>query len=309
MDVRRILAPALAACAALAAAAAMAQAAPARPATPTVSAQLAQSCRELPADAADARSLALRSQCIVVGALPSERRHAEARELARRSLAAGEPAGGYMLYVAYTTDPANGFLRDGQVDLEAYRRLAARPVGERAEQVEAIDALAFASMKGHLNAGLALATHLSETVAPRNIERVRGLATLYLRNGEKNPAFQRLHDHATQVLQAGPTKASLRAFADAYRGAGAAAAAGYVQRNAGQTCASFTPKVLESTEIQNAEYLPLANKSLADSYLVRGKWVEMWNLTGCGQDVLVKVEFEADGWGGARFHAAPLKAP
>jgi hypothetical protein len=289
-----------AAAAALATAAAFAQA-------PTVAPQLAKACAELPAGAQDARSLALRSQCVLGGAIASERRFAEGRELARKSLELGDPAGGFMLYMVFRSDPANGYLRGGKVDMDAYRRLGARPLAERGEQIEALDGLAFAAVKGHVVGAITLASHFAETVAPHNVERVLGLTSLYLRNGETDPALQRLALQARQVLQFGPTKASIRSFIDASYSAGGAAGYAYVQRNDGKTCERFTPKVLESGEVQGAEYLPLKHKSLANTFLLRGTWAETWNLSGCGQDIPVTVTFVADGWGGASFTAEAAK--
>src|SRR4051812_14368220 len=87
---------------------------------------LQKECDALPAAPATSRELAGKSQCLLLGAVPSANRYAEARELARESMALGDAAGGFMLYVVFSSDPENSYIRNGKVDMEAYRRLAAR---------------------------------------------------------------------------------------------------------------------------------------------------------------------------------------
>ena len=293
---------------------AQAQGTPPAPASPPPVAPVApvvdmrKVCATLPAEPTEARALAQRSQCLLGGLIPSERRFAEARELARKAMQQGEPAGGFVLFMAFSNDPANAIRQDGKVDLEAYRRLAARPVTERGEQVEAIEGLAFAAGKGHPGAGVLLANYFYDTVAPRNVSRTRAMVDLLARKGQRNALMDKMGREASTIEKAAPaTKASVRSFLDAYRAAVAAAHTGYAVQTAGGKCDNVELKSASSGDIQGAEYLPLKGTMVADSYLVKGQWTEFWTFTGCGQEVPVKVSFVADGWGGSSFTAAHNK--
>jgi hypothetical protein len=98
----------------------------------------------------------------------------------------------------------------------------------------------------------------------------------------------------------------VRAFLDAYQPATAAALQGHAVQTAG-TCDKATLKTVSSTDLRNAEYLPLASKMVEKTYLVKGEWTEFWTFDACGADVPVKVSFTADGWGGASITAAHNK--
>lgn len=281
---------------------ALAQAA--APGGPGASAELQVTCASVGAAEPNARLLAVRAQCILAGVIPSPSPYTQARELARESLRQGDPAGGFMLYVAYVTDPASSYVRDGKVDDQAYRRLAAQPVDQRQGQAEAIEGLAFAASKGHVNAGLAMTSYFYETVAPRNVSRARAMAQLLAQSGERSAGLDKQLREAGTVEKSAPaTKASVRSFLDAYRIATAQALVGHRAQKPGQECRQVRLKSVSSGEIENAEYLPLRPAMVANSYLVRGQWAEFWTFDACGEEVPVKVAFQADGWGGSTFTA------
>lgn len=296
----------------LLAASAFAHAQPAQPAPPPaapaasgpIPANLQQACATVPQQPAQARLLALRSQCVLVGLVPSPRRYAEARELARKSLEAGDPAGGFMLFLAFSNDPENTYLRDGKPDMDRYRKLGQRSLQERREQVEAIDALAFAAGKGHVNAGLTLANYYHDTVAPGNVVRLRALVEVLVGVGERDPVLERFRREVDAVEKTAPaTKASVHAFLDAYQGGVAAALSGYTVQTGGRKCEQATLRSVSAGDITGAEFLPLSHRMAAQSFLVRGEWPEYWTFLACGEDVPVKLTFVADGWGGASFAA------
>lgn len=272
--------------------------------TPAAAAGLQASCAALLEASTDARELALRAQCVLMRLLPSEQRFADARAFARQSMQLGDPAGGFMLYTAFSADPENSYLIGGRTDAEAYKRLAARPLERRGEQVEALDALAFAASKGHVNAATTLALYFFETSAPRNVERARNLTALLLRSGERGPILEGIAQQSELVNRLAPdTKASTRAFIDAYRTAGAAALVEY-KRNGGGTCDKLALKSARAGEIEHAQYLPLNFRSVQSTYLVKGSWTETWMFSVCEQEIPIDVRFQADGWGGATFAAA-----
>lgn len=293
----------------LAPAAPAAPAAPsASPAAPPASVDMRKLCAQLPAQPTEARALAQRAQCVLGGFIASDRRFAEARELARKALALDEPAGGFLLFLAYANDPAYTFRQDGKVDMDAYRHLAALPLDRRAEQVEAIEGLGFAAGKDHVPAAALLANYYYDTVAPRNVARVRALVDLLARRNQRHPALDKIGREARAIERtAAATKASVRTFFDAYRAASAAALAGYAAQTAGGKCEQADLKAVSASDIRDPQYLPLKGTMVAESYLVKGSWNEFWTFTACGQEVPVKLAFEADGWGGAAFSAAHNK--
>jgi TPR repeat protein len=292
----------------LATGAAQAQApAPLPGAAPEPAADMRKLCAASPAAPTQPRAIAERAQCVLQGLVPSDNRFTDARQLARKAMELGEPAGGFLLFLAFTNDPAYRVHRDGKVDLEAYRRQGERPVAERRDQVEALEGLGFAAGKGHLGAGVLLANHFYETVAPRNVSRVRALVDLLARKGHRNPLLDKMGRESTTIEKtARGTQASVRSFLDAYRAATSAALAGHAVQTAGK-CDQAELKSVSAGDIQGAEYLPLKGPMVADSYLVKGQWTEFWTFMACGEEVPVKVAFTADGWGGSSFSAAHNK--
>lgn len=269
---------------------------------------LASACARVPAAPTAPRDLADRAQCVLAGLVPSKDRFAEARDLARRSLQEGDAAGGYMLYRAFAEDPANSALRDGKIDADVYRRLAQRPLAERAGQVEAIEALGAAAARGHVNAATLLAGYFHDTVAPRNVARMRAITHLLLGHGEHSPDLERMAREADAIERvARDTKASPRSFFEAYQAATVAALAGYKVQTAGGHCDKVALKSVSAGDIEGAEYLPLKGTMVAGSYLLHGRWPEYWTFDACHEQVPVKVTFEADGWGGSSFTAVHNK--
>lgn len=277
----------------------------AQPAAPQASEELRRLCPTTSMAPADGRAMARRAECVLSGALPSTDRIAQARNLARSALAQGEPLGGLMLYMAWERDPANQAQRDGKPDPEAYRRLAARSMAQRKDQVEALEGLAMAADKGSFAASLLLATYYHDTVAPHNVLRLASLADLVTRNGQHHPALERMASEATAIQKnAAGTKASVRSFFGAYHDASVAAEAGYRSQSGGKSCSALQLQSVSASEVQAAEYLPLKGPLVAGSYLVHGHWSEFWTFQGCGEDVPVKVDFAADGWGGSSSRAS-----
>ena len=267
-------------------------------------ADLRQLCAALPEAPADGRGLAQRAQCVLTGITPSARRFAQARELATKALEQGEPTGGFALFMAFSTDPANTYRHDGRTDLEAYRKLGARPLAERGEQVAAIDGLAFAAGQGHPGAAVLLANYFYDTVAPRNVSRVRAMTGLLLRDGVRNVALEKMAREADAIERTAPaTKASVRSFLDAYQPASNAALRGHAVQTAGK-CDQPTLKSVSASDIRDAEYLPLTHRMVEKSFLLKGEWTEFWTFDACGDEVPVKVSFAADGWGGTSIAAA-----
>jgi len=266
--------------------------------------ELKRLCSLVSMNPADGREMARRAECVLSGVLPSTDRLGEARALSRAALQAGEPAGGTMLYLTFQADPANQYVKDGKFDADAYRRLAARPIKERRDQIDAIEALGGAAGRNNIAAGILLAGYFHDTVAPRNIARTGALAALLKRLGETGPLVERFAREADAIAKAGTTHASVRAFMDTYPEAVAAARAGYQAQTGGKSCEKPELKSVSAGDVQGAEYLPLTGNLVKDTYLVKGEWTEYWTFRACGEEVPLKVSFAADGWGGATSSVA-----
>ncbi|MEJ8839967.1 hypothetical protein [Ramlibacter sp. AN1133] len=266
--------------------------------------ELRRACAALPATPTDALETARRAECLLAGLVPSDKPLEEARALARAALAKGEPAGGLLLYMAFRADPATQVLREGKVDPEAYRRFAGRPLAQRREEIEAIEGLGFAAGRNNRAAGALLAAYFHDTLAPGNVTRLGALTALLARNGDHGDTIRRFAREAEAIERQGSgTKASASAFLTIYNHAAAAAKAGYREQTGGRTCDEARLKSVSAGEVEGAEFLPLTGNLVAQSYLVRGHWSEFWRFQACGQEVPVKVTFEADGGGGSNSRA------
>jgi len=96
----------------------------------------------------------------------------QARLWTRKAIAGGDLRAGFLLWQAYQLDPANQYLVNGQVDRQRYQQLGRRSVAQRAEQSEAIDALAAAAASGYDPARLSLAALLIEKNGASSMHQV-----------------------------------------------------------------------------------------------------------------------------------------
>jgi len=235
--------------------------------------------------------------------------YAEARIWARKGFAGGvagvwEPAG-VLLEQIYLINPANRFLVDGKRDMEKYNALARRTLEQRAEQVEALEALAASAQAGFVPARLLLSTVLFDSGAGT----AEKICSLLAGINDLPERFQKYLTISQQVAQLGPTRASPKLVMEASQGAaegamGQASRAGIQQRAA---CKDFKVlKFLGATPIDHATWLPLTQPLLANTYPLTGAWSEDWSVSLCGRVSTVNIQFTADGMGGANFHMGPF---
>lgn len=254
------------------------------------------------ADAGEAMGMVTRAECLLAGTEKVEQPLVLARELARRAWKAGSPAGAFMYYVVFTQDPRYSYLRDGVADKAKYAALAAMPVSERGDQIEAYEALADAIRGGHVKALAVALAYLVESSAPGNIDRILGAAGLLQKYGEQiPPRLLPLLKIAQETKGLGTTYASPAAFKDAYSNAVVLAAVEF-KRMAKNGCDVEKIRLasIGADPVFGAEYLPM-QKPLVNTYLVRGNWNETWIFSGCDTSVPLRVAFTADGWSGATF--------
>jgi hypothetical protein len=247
------------------------------------------------------------ANCLVIGALHETDARAHARDLARASMRQGSAIGAFALYAAYTADPAYSFRSSGKPDMAKYAALAALPIESRPEQIEALEALGFAYSKGYPKAMLSLAAYYYETVAPKNVIRVRNVAALMQSGGLRSTYIDQFRKLGAEIAALGDTKASVRVFMDAQIPARFTATA--TLASGGAACDQLKLVKVESGELQDPVFLPLKAAALHDTYLIKGSWDETWRYKGCGREADVTVHFSADGWGGANFRTtiAPHK--
>jgi hypothetical protein len=259
--------------------------------------------------AGNARGQVTQAQCLIIGAVEDPRRFEHARALSRESMRQGEISAGFMLYSAFAADPKYAY-RDakGKPDMARYNALAAMPLEQRAEQIEALDALAFSSSRGHPKAAQSLAIFYFETVAPGNLARLKELAGGLAQSPAAVPRITQWGQQANQVAALGNTKASLRTFADAIASVNMAAMAADTRRAGGAPCAQMRLVAVQSGDLQDPVYLPTKSAPLKEAYLVKGHWDEDWKFEGCGREAHATVTFTADGWGGA-FYSARAATP
>lgn len=205
-------------------------------------------------------------RCLLSGSVPVEQPIARARGVALAMRNAGAAEGAFMLYMVFLNDPKYTYTRAGKPDMDAYNALAALPPEQRAEQIEALDALGEAVQKGHVNAAVLMAAYVFETSAPGNVRlsSATGLAQI---RGAKSEQLRRHDDLARQVGKLGTTHASVKAFMDAHTGALLAASIAYTAANEQKQCAQLRLSSTEAKDIENAQYLPLRSM-LANTYLV-----------------------------------------
>ncbi len=246
-----------------------------------------------------------RAECLIAGTEKAEQPFVLARDLARNTLKSGVPTAGFTLYMVYALDPKYRYHgQDGKPDSAKYQALAALPLAARGEQIEAFNGLAQAVTAGHVNAALVAITYLAESSAPENIDRVVNLAAILNKFGVQ------LTEHVTatvrvaqEIRRFGKTHASVSAFRNAFTSAMTSAV---IQIRALDEKSPCDPKEIKLMQVaaepvSNAEYLPIAKGPLANTYLLRGSWIESWTFTGCQQTVAVRLTFAADGWSGAHF--------
>lgn len=259
------------------------------------------------ATAGDAAGQATQAQCLLAGLLPADDRFGKARELARKSAAQKDPGGDFVLFLAFVSDPKNNWRIDGKPDMQAYAALAGRTVAERAEQIEAYEALAAAATAGHKEAAVMLASYFFETAGPDNARRLHRYVPALLANGVRAPVLQQYAAHVADMERLGYTQASGRAFLEAYKLVASAAAVSAGPQQDNRSCGEVRLQSVDSGKLQDPEYLPLKHQLLLNSYLLKGSWEEQWSFIACGRSITLPVKFEADGWGGARFSVQPRR--
>lgn len=228
-----------------------------------------------------------------------------AQNWAKKAAGGGSADGEFLVYAATVALPQLNFVtRDGKVDAQRYKALAARPIAEREDEMEAYDMLGKAAAQGHAEASLSLAGFLADNIGEGN--RARAVALLD-KAAKRPPVFDGLRRRLGEIEAYGPTLATVRFFDDAAAaGRTAAIAAAAEKDRAKKDCAAVRLlRIQRMGPVEKPVWLPLAVQDLRQAYLMQGSWREIWTYDVCGAETSVIVGFTADGLGAARVAAAP----
>lgn len=230
---------------------------------------------------------------------------AEARIWIRRAIRGGDRRAGYVLWQAYSLDPANRYIVNGKTDINKYNRLAHRGVAERGDQIEALDALAGAAAAGYAPARLMLAAVLLEQSGAGTTRQVRQLLEGM---PDLPPAYGKYLALAQQADSLGPTRAAPRLIADVIPTVmtGAALAAERTGTANASLCKDFRlMSITDVSRVGDAVWLPLKDALVADTYPLKGTWTENWHVYFCGAARTLRLHFDVDGLGGAVYNIMP----
>jgi len=225
----------------------------------------------------------------------------EARSWTRKAIDGGDQRAGYVLWQAYSLDPANQFIVNGKADSVRYNAISRRGIAERSDQVEAIDALAGAAAAGYVPARLMLATLLLEQSGAGTTRQIRSLLQGI---PDLPPNYQKYLALAQQVETLGPSRAAPKVIAEAIPVVmtGAALMAERSGTPNATQCKDFRLMAIKGVSaIGDAVWLPLRQPLVANTYPLRGQWTEDWHVFFCGEERVVRLQFDVDGMGGAYY--------
>lgn len=225
----------------------------------------------------------------------------EARSWTRKAISGGDARAGYVLWLAYSLDPANQYLVNGKTDNAKYNAIAARSIAQRDDQIEATDALAAAAAVGYTPARLMLASLLIEQSGAGTTRQIR---TLLDGVPELPPNYAKYLALAQQVDTLGPTRAAPKVVADAIPVVMTGAA--LLSERAGtpnaSQCKDFRLLAIKDVSaIGDVVWLPLRQPLVAGTYPLKGSWTEDWQVFFCGAERSVRMQFDVDGMGGAYY--------
>lgn len=217
---------------------------------------------------------------------------------ARAGQASGDVRASYLVFVILSQTALRFLDETGKPDMTRYFQLSARPVSERALDVEAFDSLYRAAATEFPPAVLALAAMECGVIGEGNRNRVTGLLQTVPQQQKQLLAG---YERAAQLMnRLGQSHASPRLFIDTLELAQVMASV----KACGASPAA-QPARLVSTAISapphDTVYLPSTVAGYEHAFLVSGRWQEEWTFQACGKTVVLKIDFSADGLGGAHM--------
>jgi TPR repeat protein len=222
---------------------------------------------------------------------------------AQKAAAKGIADGQFLIYALTVERPElNFFDSQGRLDQQRYRALAARPISEREDEMNAYDLLTKAAAQGHPEAALRLAGVYADNVGEGNRKRAEELLD---KLPKRPPLFENLRKALGELDALGPTLVTVRLADEAIPAAAKVAQAAAVERDKTKAdCKAVKPvRAQRLGAINKPIWLPLVAPEMKTAYLMSGEWRERWTFDVCGTESVVQVMFVADGLGGARYTA------
>jgi len=223
-----------------------------------------------------------------------------ARQWAEKAAASGNADAQFVYYMATVSLPELNFVdREGKVDPQRYKALAARPISEREDEMTAYDMLGKSAAQNFPEAMLAMAGFYADNVGEGN--RARAIALLD-KLDKKPPLFEDLRKRLAGFDRLGPSLVTVRISDEAVSaGRTAALAAAAEKDRTKKDCQQVVPtKTQRIGALEKPVWLPVAVPELQRAYLMSGSWNEIWTFDVCGAPTEVALTFVADGLGGAK---------
>jgi uncharacterized protein len=224
------------------------------------------------------------------------RDYAAALTEARQGQAVGDARASYLVFVVLSQTALRYLDATGKPDMTKYFQLAARPVAERVQDVEAYDALYRAAAAGFLPAVAGLAALEGGVLGEGN--RARIMALLQTLPPQQKQALSGYETIARRMDGLGQSFASPRLFVDTLElGEVFATLKACGARQVTSPAALVVTAI--TTPPHDTLYLPSTVPGYERAFLVAGQWQEEWTFQACGKTVALKIDFSADGMGGA----------
>lgn len=224
--------------------------------------------------------------------------YAAALREARQGQAVGDARASYLVFVVLSQTALDYRDSAGKPEMDKYFQLAARPVAERAQDVEAFDALYRAAEAGFLPAVLGLAAVESGVLGDGN--RGRMMALLQALPPPQKQALAGYESVARAMEGLGQSLASPRLFIDTLELERVVATMKGCGARPGAAPATLVSTAV-STPLHDTVYLPSMVRGYERAFLIAGQWQEEWTFQACGKTVALKIDFSADGIGGAHM--------
>lgn len=226
------------------------------------------------------------------------RDYAAALREARQGQAVGDARASFLVFVVLSQTALRYADATGKPDMTKYFQLAARPLAERVQDVEAYDALYRAAAAGFLPAVVGLATLESGVLGDGNRARIAALLqTLPPQQKQAMSGYERI---ARRMDGLGQSYASPRLFIDTLElGEVIATLKACGARPVASPAALVGTAI--TTPLHDTLYLPSTVPGYERAFLVAGQWQEEWTFQACGKTVALKIDFSADGMGGAHM--------
>jgi TPR repeat protein len=226
-----------------------------------------------------------------------------AQSWAAKAAAKGNADGQFLVYATTVARPDLNYVnREGRIDPQRYKALAARPITEREDEMAAYDMLGKAAAQGHRDASLSLAGFYADNVGEGNRARAEALID---KATQRPPMFDGLRKRLGELDAIGPTLVTVRLADEAIPSAAKVAqeAATEKDKSKGECTAVKPVRAQRMGPINRPIWLPLAVPELKTAYLMSGEWRERWTFDVCGTESVVHVMFVADGLGNATHTA------